>query len=114
MKTVLTIGAVIGSIYLLFVVLYAVKQRSLIYYPTTVPIEPARQMAEGLGGAPWMGSEGQWQGWKVETGATATGAKRSRVVVFHGNAGMALNRSYYAELLLGFEVSGPWEVYIFE
>ena len=114
MKTVLTIGAVIGSIYLLFVVLYAVKQRSLIYYPTTVPIEPARQMAEGLGGAPWMGSEGQWQGWKVEAGATITNKKRPRAVVFHGNAGMALNRSYYAELLSGFEASGPWEVYIFE
>lgn len=114
LKTILTIGAVIGSIYLLFVVLYAVKQRSLIYYPTTVPIEQARQMAAALGGAPWLSSDGRWQGWKIETGAASTDDYRSRALVFHGNAGMALNRSYYAELLSGFETSGPWEVYVFE
>lgn len=114
MKTILTIGAVTGLIYLLFVAFYALMQRSLIYYPTSVPIELVRQMAEGLDGVPWLGSEGHWQGWKVETGATATDEKRSRAIVFHGNAGMALNRSYYADLLSGFEASGPWVVYVFE
>lgn len=114
MKTIFTIGVAIVLIYLLLVAFYALMQRSLIYYPTRVPIELARQMAEGLGGAPWLGSEGRWQGWKVEIGPMAADEKRTRAIVFHGNAGMALNRSYYAELLLGFEVSGPWEVYIFE
>ena len=118
MKAILATGAVIGLIYLLFVAFYALMQRSLIYYPTSVPIEQALQMAEALGGAPWLSSDGRWQGWKIETGAVPPEGNRprarARALVFHGNAGMALNRSYYAELLSRFEASGPWEVYIFE
>ena len=85
-----------------------------MYYPTAVSIEQARQMTEVLGGAPWLTGDGQWQGWRIDTGAMSTVDNRSRAIVFHGNAGMALNRSYYAELLSGFEVSGPWEVHVFE
>ena len=118
MKTILATGAVIGLIYLLFVAFYALMQRSLIYYPTSVPIEQARQMAEALGGAPWLSSDGSWQGWKIETGAVPPEGNRpramARALVFHGNAGMALNRSYYADLLSGLTASGPWEVYVFE
>lgn len=114
MKTILTFAAAIGLVYLLLVAFYALMQRSLIYYPTTVSIEQARQQAEALGGAPWLSNAGHWQGWKIAPGGLATDGKRPRAVVFHGNAGMALHRGYYADLLSGFPASGPWDVYVYE
>ena len=75
-------------------------------------------MAELLGGAPWFNGDGRWQGWKIETGTMPAedswSTAMTRALVFHGNAGMALNRSYYAELLSGFTTSEPWIIHIFE
>ena len=114
LKHLLTLAIAAGLIYLLIVLFYAVMQRSLIYYPTTVPIEQAQSMAEAVGGAPWLSKDGDWQGWSIDTGAPPLNSQRSRAIVFHGNAGMALNRGYYPDLLSSFEASGPWEVYVFE
>ena len=113
MKTLLAIAAIVLAIYLLVVAFYAVKQRSLIYYPTTLPMDLAREQARALGGAPWLGAGGEWWGWTLPPAAGTEGEPR-RAVVFHGNAGMALNRGYYADLLAGFSTSGPWRVHVFE
>jgi pimeloyl-ACP methyl ester carboxylesterase len=114
LKTILTTAGVIGLVYLFLVAFYALMQRSMIFYPATVSLEQARQQAEALGGAPWLSKDGHWQGWTFPSTAAASEGQRPRAVVFHGNAGMALNRGYYVDLLLGFSASGPWTVYIHE
>ncbi|MEM1080313.1 MAG: alpha/beta fold hydrolase [Pseudomonadota bacterium] len=114
MKSLLSILALIGLAYLLVTVFYALMQRSVMYYPVTVPLEQARSMVAAMGGEPWLSQDGQWQGWFKALGQSADGVVKSRAVVFHGNAGMALNRDYYANLLSGFEQSGPWTVFVFE
>ncbi len=113
MKTLLAIAATVFAIYVLVVVFYALKQRSLIYYPTTLPLDLAREQAQALDGSPWRGAGGEWWGWTKAIAAGTNGRPR-RAVVFHGNAGMALNRGYYADLLAGFHESGPWRVHVFE
>ena len=114
MKTLLTVVAALIAIYLLLLAFYALKQRSLIYYPATVSLELARQQAVALGATPWIGPDGQWWGWTREAAGAHPEALPKRALVFHGNAGMALNRGYYAGLLAGFDESGPWSVYVFE
>lgn len=113
-KSLLSIAAVIGLAYLLIVALYWGMQRSLIYYPQTSSIEQARAQARALGGQPWVGNDGRWLGWKIEADDGAREGPSPRALVFHGNAGMALHRHYFAHLLSGFPASGPWTVYIFE
>ncbi|MEM1411880.1 MAG: alpha/beta hydrolase [Pseudomonadota bacterium] len=116
MKSLLTLSGSVVLIYLLLVAFYALMQRSLIYYPMTEGLGAAMQLAEAQGGSPWLDEHGAWLGWKVAPVARAqapTGPVR-RALVFHGNAGMALHRGYYADLLNHFSASGPWTVYIQE
>lgn len=114
MKLVLTVVAGLVGAYLLLVLAYALMQRSLIYYPTAITLAQAEQQAAAQGVTPWLNAKGQWQGWRFLPLLDTPEATRARAVVFHGNAGMALNRGYYAEMLSGFQRSGPWEVYVFE
>ncbi|NKI36088.1 alpha/beta hydrolase [Wenzhouxiangella sp. XN79A] len=114
MKTLLAVAAALVAIYLVLVAFHALKQRSLIYYPTTIPLDLARAQAAALGGEPWTGPDGQWWGWTREAAGAHPEASPKRALVFHGNAGMALNRGDYADLLAGFAESGPWSVYVFE
>jgi pimeloyl-ACP methyl ester carboxylesterase len=114
MKLILTVAAGLLVAYLLLVLVYALMQRSLIYYPTTITLAQAEQQAAAQGVTPWLNAEGQWQGWRFRSVPDTSEAPRRRAVVFHGNAGMALNRDYYAQLLSRFRNSGPWEVFVFE
>jgi fermentation-respiration switch protein FrsA (DUF1100 family) len=113
-KTLLLVIAAVALVYLAIVAFYAVMQRSLVYYPVTAPIEQAQQMAAAQGGTPWLSEEGQWLGWTIDAGDAEPHERRRRALVMHGNAGMALHRGYYADLLAGFSTSGPWEVHILE
>ena len=58
---------------------------------------------------PWRDAQGRLIGW-VRPNPRAT----HRLVVFHGNAGCALDRSYYADAFAGFGNGADWEVRIFE
>lgn len=114
MKLFLTVAATLVGAYLLLVLIYALMQRSLIYYPLVVPLAQAERQAADLGVTPWLDAQGRWQGWVYRPVQPPLGAPAGRALVFHGNAGMALNRGYYARLLSGFRRSGPWEVHVFE
>ncbi|MEN1728698.1 MAG: alpha/beta hydrolase [Pseudomonadota bacterium] len=113
MKSILTILLIGGGIYLLLIAAYALKQRSLIYYPTVLELAEAEHRASAWGVSPWMNDAGDWLGWTMDTSASTPGPRR-RALVFHGNAGMALDRTYYASLLSEFTASGPWQLYVFE
>ena len=95
--------------YLAVVLVYALLQRSFIYYPQTQSLESAQASVERTGGSAWQDGDGNWLGWRQ----AAPGATR-RVLVMHGNAGQALDRGYWARLFRGLHESGPWEVLVLE
>jgi pimeloyl-ACP methyl ester carboxylesterase len=78
-------------------------QRRLLYFPDRFGEEAALARARRLGLEPWRGRDGSLVGWR----APAAGRPRARVLVFHGNAGSALDRVPYAAALAprGLEVS---------
>ncbi|TVP75779.1 MAG: alpha/beta fold hydrolase [Puniceicoccaceae bacterium] len=92
----------------------AAFQRSLIYYPSTDSEERMISIAEYIGMEAWLDGDGHIIGWKDESAGT-DGETAGRVVVFHGNAGHALHRSYYRDGLRSLpEEAGRWRVYVFE
>lgn len=80
-------------------------QRRYIYYPERSPREEQVRTAGRLGLDPWLSAGGEFQGWRRPAAGTPA---RGRWLVFHGNAGQALDRLYFADIL------EPEEVYIFE
>lgn len=83
-----------------------VFQRRLLYFPDPQPEGEAVGRARAQGLAPWRDGQGRLLGWRPAGAAPAA----FRVLVFHGNAGSALDRQVYAGL---FE-SGQAEVVLFE
>jgi len=84
-------------------------QRQVVYYPSRAPLNHLLDEAEKKGMTAWR-ENGEIIGWK--RAAVADGSKA--VVVFHGNAGYALHRTYIAD---GFEAlagENSWSVYLFE
>ena len=78
--------------YGLLVLVVAVFQRRLIYFPTRIPENVATQIATQNGFTPWRNPTGEIIGWRI----AANGATVGSVLVTHGNAGSALDRDYLA------------------
>jgi uncharacterized protein len=110
--------------------LVVVFQRSLMYFPSRATEADAKRTARSLGLESWQDARGGLLGWRLPKpppglqapgnrapgnrapGLQAPGnrAPGLRVLVFHGNAGSALDRTYY-HLLLG---GAGTEVILFE
>ena len=86
---------------------FTVLQRYLIYVPTRLSMASAEQAAAKVGFVPWRNSAGQLMGWKLPAHSAPVGS----VLMFHGNAGWALNRAYIA---LPIHDAAPLDVYILE
>jgi hypothetical protein len=67
-------------------------QRRLIYFPTKLSPQSAEQAAAQTGFLPWRMESGRIIGWKLPAGSAPAG----NVLIAHGNAGCALDRSYLA------------------
>jgi pimeloyl-ACP methyl ester carboxylesterase len=80
-------------------------QRRLMYFPNRASEPEALRIAGNLGLAAWREDSGNLLGWRVPSAAAG-----NRVLVFHGNAGSALDRGYYLPLLGG----AGTEVILFE
>lgn len=78
-----------GALCLLVLVL----QRRLMYFPSRAPEPDALRVAGTLGLEAWRDRSGNLLGWRAPKPAP-----RLRVLVFHGNAGSALDRFYYPPL----------------
>lgn len=78
----------VGS-YLLLVLLVAVFQRHLVYVPTIISMDTARQLAIQRGVVPWLNSHGEIIGWRMPARPPANGS----VMIVHGNGGTALRLS---------------------
>ena len=97
-----------GIIFAGVLFMLAALQRQLIYFPTTAPEERLLEMASRLGLQAWRDDEGLAVGWRPA--GDYHGNKR--LLVFHGNAGFALDRAYFRE---GFEhLADGWEIILFE
>jgi uncharacterized protein len=101
-------------IYLGLALLLALLQRHLIYFPSRLREEQLLRQAERDGLHPWRDRDNQLIGWRSSP-PDKVPQSRNRLVVFHGNAGYALHRSYYVN---GFhrnpESTAVWELFLFE
>jgi pimeloyl-ACP methyl ester carboxylesterase len=84
-------------------------QRRLLYFPVRYERAPAEREARALGLEAWTGDGGTLLGWVHRT----PGA-RGRLVVFHGNAGSALDRTYFVAALARAAPALPLDVYLAE
>ncbi len=102
MRVLRRIAIALGAATALLLVLAFALQRRLLYFPRKMPETAALAEAARLRLAPWRGRGGSLLGWR----AAAVGDPRAKAIVLHGNAGTALDRSYYASALapLGVEV----------
>jgi len=85
----------------------AVFQKSFIYYPSRASEASLLVLAEQRGLVPWRAPQGNLIGWK--TPLPAGGQPVRRLLVFHGNGGQAVDRSYIAAAL-----PPEWEVFCLE
>lgn len=100
----ITVGVYAG-----ITLLMALRQRSYIYHPRTMPADDAVSMARAQGFVPWHDKTGELAGWQRKNQDAPAGR---RILIFHGNAGSALDRTYYEH---GFATApGSWELIIFE
>jgi pimeloyl-ACP methyl ester carboxylesterase len=88
--------------YLLFLLIVFLFQQKLIYFPNTYSLAEQRLLAEQADMKLWP-STGDYRGLASNTSQT-TG--KGTVIVFHGNAGSATDRTYYRDALerLGYRV----------
>ena len=120
--TVLKVLRVGLLVYVGFCLMLLAFQRRLIYYPTRAPEDALLRQARGTSLSPWRDEAGRLHGWRAATAArppgrpTAPGlpAGRRRMVLFHGNAGYALHRTYFADLLRVSGGGADWDLYLFE
>ena len=85
-RILLLIVTMLGALYLL--------QDRLLHYPEAIDLPAALAAAKDLQLAPWPDAAAP-RGWLRATPETARGT----IIVFHGNGGNALHRSWYADTL---------------
>ena len=98
--------------YVGLLVMMAGCQRQFIYYPHRASESDLLDLARGARLEPWLGPDDEIVGWR--TPAPDGNRVKNAIVVFHGNAGYALHRTYFVH---GFEAipdGDAWQVYLFE
>ncbi len=97
-RSLLTLLALYGGLCLVVFVV----QRRLQYFPDRSTEAGALKRAAASGLVPWRDARGELLGWRRPGRSAST----PRLLVFHGNAGNALDRIYYVRLFesLGVEV----------
>ncbi len=111
-SSVLRIAVALLVGYVLVVLVLAGCQRGMVYYPMNAPEDRLRAAAADAGMMPWEGPDGAVAGWRT---AAESPSEAPVFVVFHGNAGFALHRGYFADgLTAALDDSGPPDVRIFE
>jgi uncharacterized protein len=90
-----------------FIMLTAL-QRQLIYFPSKAQADVLSELASRMGLQAWRDNAGEAIGWKSPGDHNA----RYRMLVFHGNAGYALDRDYFVTGLRA--LGNQWDVFLFE
>jgi alpha-beta hydrolase superfamily lysophospholipase len=103
------IGRVVVAGYAGVLLLVAGCQNQLIYHPQRGAEAEFIAAARERGLQPWRDAKGRLIGWVRPNPRAA-----HRLVVFHGNAGCALDRGYCVEAFGAMGGGADWEVRIFE
>ena len=90
------------AVYGLVVLAAWLLQYRMLYFPERISTDEVQRLAAAAGLALWLQEGGDYRGLLREPDGTCRGT----VLVFHGNAGSAVHRSYYADALvpLGYRV----------
>jgi pimeloyl-ACP methyl ester carboxylesterase len=94
-------------VYLLVVLAVMLFQRRMLYVPTTMNPKVAEQIAKREGFEAWRNPANQIIGWHW----SAHGESNAAVLIVHGNAGCAVDRSYFAEPI---RAGGSADVFVLE
>ncbi|MGA3285291.1 MAG: alpha/beta hydrolase [Verrucomicrobiota bacterium] len=97
----------LAAIYILLALVVMFLQRGMIYFPTKLASNQAKQAAAENGFVPWRNQAGQIIGWELPANAPTTGA----VLILHGNAACAVDRDYLAKPI---HDAAPVKVFILE
>lgn len=103
------LGRVVLAGYAGALLLVAGCQNQILYQPRRGSAAALIADARARGLEPWRNAEGRLIGWVRPNPRAA-----QRLVVFHGNAGCALDRSYYADAFGALRGGAGWEVRILE
>lgn len=89
----ITVLRMAALVYIGLVLLLAGCQRSMIYYPTRAPEMRVLAMGAAEGLIPWRNADGEIIGWHPRQLADTPDS----MLLFHGNAGLAAHRGYFAD-----------------
>lgn len=107
----LRIAVVLAAAVAVALLLARLGQRRMLYFAEREERESAQRRARRLGLEPWTGAGGALLGWRARR---PDGAARGRLVVFHGNAGTALDRVYFVDAFALAAPGLPLDVYLAE
>ncbi len=110
-RPVIVVLRVILLVYAGMLIMLAGCQRQFIYYPSRASEQGLLDIARGVNMEPWRDPDDRIIGWRTSSDDDETG---NVMVVFHGNAGYALHRTYFSEGFKSISRSDKWDVYIFE
>jgi len=108
-RSLIRIFTAVSIAYVGFVGILYMAQGKLIYLASRAPEEAMLRKAATLRIEPWRDAGGELLGWRRPNPQAA-----NRILVFHGNAGLALLRSHFIEALQGLDAGRTWEVLVFE
>jgi pimeloyl-ACP methyl ester carboxylesterase len=100
-------------VWLGLLVLLALSQRSMIYYPSRKDAESLEREARAQGFELWTNAQGETIGYRSLPDPGDPRA-RAAVLITHGNAGYAMHRADYAEILRAAAPDRAISVYILE
>jgi len=101
--SLLRIAVLLAATLLAIAALAYLAQRRLLYFPTVSDLAASTGLARARGLEPWLDRAGRFVGWRATPAAWAPDlrAPDARVLVLHGNAGAALDRTYLRDVLRG-------------
>ena len=110
-RMLLIIGITAALGYAAVCVMLFLFQRRMLYLPSSMPLDEQLAYAPGAGLKPWLDAAGARIGWKREAHGPG-GAQRW--LVLHGNAGLAVQRAYWADALERVSPGRALSVYVLE
>ena len=93
--------------YLVICAILYFQQDHLVFLPSRYSSPEMENRAQGEGFEPWTNAQGERIGWQSKQGN-----RNDVLLVFNGNGGCALDRSYYREYVRNHP--GDWKIFLLE
>lgn len=109
-RMLLLVLITLAAAYMALCLLMFFMQRRMLYYPAKTPVAEQLRFAQGAGLEPWLDASGVRIGWK----RVSPDAAVQSWLVFHGNAGLAVQRAHWADALERASSGRVLSVYVLE